>query len=90
MNHVKRNYGLSLTKYLATLHQQNYRCARCGTQKWGSVHNRPSVEHNHETKRFRGLVCHNCNVLLSRLGDTLINVRNEARSYIAYLEAAGG
>jgi hypothetical protein len=39
-------------------------CAICGTTEWMGRGHRPHIDHDHKTGRIRGLLCHNCNVLL--------------------------
>lgn len=62
---LKRSYGIDLQQYLAVLAAQNGRCAICGVAFADrSKHLRPHVDHDHHSGRVRGLLCHNCNVLL--------------------------
>jgi hypothetical protein len=61
------------------------RCEICGveidfTQK--NVHLRPNIDHCHETKRVRGILCGYCNNLLGRAKDSPKTLRKAA----AYLE----
>lgn len=52
------------------LHQS---CEICG--KKCSVHNKLSVDHNHETGKFRGLLCFRCNIALGHLENHLENTK---------------
>ena len=69
-NGLKRAYGLTLEEYQLLEKKQNYRCAICGVHKKeargkGSFH----VDHCHETKKIRGLLCHYCNTAIGALRD---------------------
>jgi len=55
-------YGIRLTDYNLFLKKQKNACAICG-RLFGR--RRPSVDHDHITNRFRGILCYGCN---SRLG----------------------
>ena len=62
----KSVYGLSLGEYEALLHKQNGRCAICSSPTAGGrggFH----VDHCHNTKRIRGLLCHRCNLGIGQL-----------------------
>ena len=59
---LKFNYGITLEDYNLQLTQQNGRCAICNTDSPGGRHKKSLyVDHNHETGKFRALLCHNCN-----------------------------
>jgi hypothetical protein len=58
---------------------QDGRCAICG-----SALEQLHVDHDHETGEIRGLLCSNCNVAISQLGDDVETME----SAIAYLGAA--
>jgi hypothetical protein len=66
---LKREYGLSLEEYSDLLaHQQNV-CAIC---KNPTVKRRYlSVDHDHKTKKVRGLLCQRCNSALGLFGDNI-------------------
>jgi hypothetical protein len=55
------NYSLSSEDYLILLGKQNNRCAICENLFVKTPH----VDHNHETGKVRGLLCHKCNVSLA-------------------------
>jgi predicted nucleic acid-binding Zn ribbon protein len=77
-------YGLSQDEYEAMLARQGGGCAICGTTDWPGKDHRPHVDHDHETKRVRGLLCDSCNQGLGRFADDPARLRAAA----AYLEAA--
>lgn len=59
---IKSLYGLSKDGFMALLDLQEKRCAvcRCDIVK-------PDVDHCHECRSVRGLLCHRCNVLCGHL-----------------------
>jgi hypothetical protein len=63
-------YGISPEEYEELLEEQLNSCACCGSsnpkRKAGFV-----VDHDHNTGRIRGLLCHNCNIGIGLLGDSL-------------------
>ena len=69
-NHRERwlkRYGLTVEGYDLLSEQQEGRCAICGTdtpngRNW-------HVDHDHKTNKVRGLLCHNCNILLGNAHD---------------------
>lgn len=63
-----RKYGISHNNYLELLEAQNGRCAICGTDVpggKGAFH----VDHCHNSRQVRGLLCHSCNVGLGHFKD---------------------
>tara|TARA_B100000686_G_C16129532_1_gene636650 strand:- start:83 stop:436 length:354 start_codon:yes stop_codon:yes gene_type:complete len=55
-------------------------CDCCGKiPDSNSFRNKLQLDHNHLTGEFRGWICDNCNVSLSRAGDTLEGVKNLVR-----------
>jgi hypothetical protein len=57
----KRKYGISGEDYEAFLKSQNGVCAICSTHNVGGRHKFFHVDHNHKTRKVRGLLCSNCN-----------------------------
>ena len=71
---LKRNYGVTVEQYDQMLKAQNGVCAICGKPETrvahGGVGIRPlSVDHCHESKNIRGLLCSHCNTALGLLND---------------------
>lgn len=65
---IKRLYGLTMDDYELMLKRQAYRCAVCRRpetklRKNGEPY-RLAVDHDHVTKKARGLVCHKCNMIV--------------------------
>lgn len=73
--HLRRKYGITREQYNAMLEKQCGKCAICGGSPVGRVKGRPAtrfdVDHDHETKAVRGLVCHPCNVMLGQARDRI-------------------
>ena len=78
-------YGLTWEEYCALYAKQDGRCAICRVpirmhraskgdpDKWGAKTAR--IDHDHETKKVRGLLCHNCNAGIGHLRDDPTIVR---------------
>lgn len=77
-NYFKRTYGLSTEDYAAIVEKQKGRCAVCG-----DLCEKFDVDHDHKTKRIRGLACHSCNCTIGFGKDSPARLRAAA----AYLEA---
>lgn len=62
----RRVYGITEAEYQRLLAEQGGRCAICRTDRANPNRDaRFAVDHNHETKAVRGLLCLRCNVLLA-------------------------
>ncbi len=62
---LKSHYGITLNEYKELLNSHNNCCAICETTK-RALH----VDHDHKTKRIRGILCNRCNMLLGALDNT--------------------
>ncbi len=78
--HLKRNYGLSLDEKINLFKSQKGLCLGCDF-KFESVYS-AHVDHNHVTKKIRGLLCNTCNRGIGLLKDSPIYLRRLAN----YLE----
>ena len=77
---LQKEYGIDYQKYLEMLDNQNGKCAICGTSDTGgrkAFH----VDHCHNTKKVRGLLCGNCNSGIGNLRDD-INLLQRAIEYL--------
>ena len=81
---LKSRYGITLAEYNELLHRQDHKCAICRTSDPGEYHGRFCVDHDHETSRIRGLLCHNCNSALGNFYDSVSNLL----SAVKYLQSA--
>jgi hypothetical protein len=59
------------------LHLFRGRCESCGTKRFGNKH--WSIDHDHKTKKFRGVLCTRCNVALGMVGDNIKRLKNLIR-----------
>lgn len=69
-HYMKRTYGISLEKYDDLLKSQLGLCAICRTDNpggKGDFH----VDHCHDTKKVRGLLCQSCNIGLGHFKDSI-------------------
>lgn len=64
---LRRVYGTTEAEYEAQLALQGGRCAICGREF--DPGQRPATDHNHETGKFRGILCHSCNWILGYAHD---------------------
>jgi len=63
-----RNYNLSPDAFEQLREEQHNSCGIC--QREFSGENTPHVDHDHETKIVRGLLCGRCNRAIGLLGDS--------------------
>ena len=81
--HLRRTFGISAAEFDAMLAVQGGCCAVCGVEQ--TTDGRAfRVDHDHETGRVRGLLCHSCNVAIGLLKDDVVVLAQA----IAYLERA--
>jgi hypothetical protein len=73
-----RVYGITVEEYDRRLADQGGVCAICG-----GTESPLSVDHCHESKRVRGLLCKSCNLGLGKFGDSAETLRRA----LAYLLA---
>lgn len=62
---VLRKYGMSFLDYNLMCEKQNHKCKLCNKQK------KLVVDHNHFSKKVRGLLCLSCNCALGVFGDSV-------------------
>ena len=62
-------YGITVEQYKAALAAQNHSCAICKRKESGSTKRTWNVDHDHATKKFRGVLCPKCNIALSHFRD---------------------
>lgn len=95
---LKQKYRVTEDQYRAILKEQNYVCRICKKPETAKIKNgisllgktiKPlSMDHDHEAEKkgmmiIRGIVCHNCNVLIGWAKDNA----NNLRAIADYLEA---
>lgn len=74
--HLKHKYNVSLAEYNDLLVKQNYVCAICAT----SI-NKLCVDHDHTTKKVRGILCLTCNSALGKFHDST-EILHKAIAYL--------
>jgi hypothetical protein len=77
---LKRKYGLSLEGYAAMLARQSGVCAICREKE---VNKPLVVDHDHNTRKLRDLLCDPCNLGLGRYNDDPALLRRGA-DYVEY------
>ncbi len=78
---LRSNYGITPDMYSAAYQAQDGRCAVCNTYK-----DCLNVDHDHVSKRVRGLLCLKCNHALGKFKDDTARICAARR----YLEVTGG
>lgn len=62
--YLKREYGIGHHAYAKRKRIQGAACAICGREGFkmkAAHHTKLAVDHDHDTGKVRGLLCHNCN-----------------------------
>lgn len=77
----KMRYGISLEDYEKMAKSQNNKCAICGSEK-DCGRGKLSVDHNHKTKKIRGLLCNPCNLMIGYARENIDNLLS-AISYLS-------
>lgn len=78
--HLKQRYGISEEQYEEMFNRQGGRCAVCRRKSKRVLH----VDHDHVTKRVRGLLCFKCNTAIGKLGDDPARIHAAAEYVEAY------
>jgi hypothetical protein len=72
---LARQYGITAAEYYSILSDQGGGCAICGKSPEQNGQ-RLAVDHDHDTKHVRGILCSNCNLSLGYMGDSVPRLRN--------------
>lgn len=79
---LKKRYGLSLEDFWAMVIYQNGKCAICGCDPEDTTgvvqHRKLHVDHDHKTKKVRGLLCNGCNRAIGLLNENPESAKNLA------------
>lgn len=78
--HLIKKYGITLDQKQEMLNNQNNTCALCPYNFKDLAD--ANVDHNHDTKKIRELLCHNCNVAIGLLKEDKQRIEN-LRFYLA-------
>jgi hypothetical protein len=81
---LKATYGLTVEERDRLFEAQGRCCAICrkvdpGSRGW-------CVDHDHQTKKVRGILCMQCNTLLGQNGDNIENISKTYERQITYLK----
>lgn len=86
-NRLRNEYGITTNQWQTMFERQEGLCplCQCKLHDYGNAEGKraAAVDHDHKTKRVRGLVCHVCN--RSRIGK---NTTETARRLLIYLESS--
>lgn len=74
----KKKYGVLAGWYAETLQTQEGRCAICTASEAGGMGDF-HVDHCHSSGKVRGLLCHNCNLLLGHASDDITILESAIR-----------
>jgi len=66
-----KSYGITEVEFEELFKKQGFCCAVCGTNhpRTKSGRNPWHVDHCHETKKVRGILCFRCNIMLGNASD---------------------
>jgi Recombination endonuclease VII len=72
--YTRKKYGISLEEKRALLDSQDGKCAICKVAEPGRRGDW-IVDHCHDTRQIRGILCHHCNVMLGYAKDNAGTLR---------------
>jgi hypothetical protein len=78
-----KSYGITVEEFTSMLAAQGGACLGCGTTSPGEGFSQWHVDHDHETKAVRGILCGTCNWALGNARDKPDTLRRLA----TYLES---
>jgi len=81
---LKKTYGVDLEWYNAQHKRQNGLCMICDQPETAIIHGRPislAVDHCHDTKKVRGLLCRACNNAIGAFNHD-VNILQKAIDYL--------
>lgn len=82
---IYSKYGITQDEFLSLLKSQENKCACCGKEFVDTPSKRGAyIDHCHNSKRVRGLLCNRCNAGIGFLGDTIEGIQRA----IDYLQRA--
>lgn len=79
-NQLKYCYNITIKDYNRMFAEQEGKCAICGIHQ-RELRKALHVDHDHETKNIRGLLCKKCNSLLGYVNDNE-DILNNAIEYL--------
>jgi Recombination endonuclease VII len=69
---LNKKYNITLDQFNEMLFKQENKCGICGN----TFLRIPDIDHNHKTGKVRGLLCHNCNLIIGLAKDKLTTLNN--------------
>lgn len=76
---LRQRYGITLEEYDRMFALQSGVCAICKQPENDAYKRRLSVDHDHETGKVRGLLCHQCNTGIGKFGDDIKRLLSAAK-----------
>jgi len=68
---LQHDYGISVEDYDVLLKTQFGKCAICGAVESTHRYKSLNVDHDHNSNKVRGLLCHKCNIRLGSFENNL-------------------
>jgi Autographiviridae endonuclease VII len=84
-HYLKRTYGITPEQQEAMFAEQGHKCAICSRENSKWKHGW-CVDHDHKSKKIRGVLCNDCNVLLGKFQDSIPRFQ----AFIDYLTPHAG
>ena len=77
--HIRRKFGLTPEDFWAMSESQGNTCAICDKPEGeGNRRTKLTIDHDHESGKIRGLLCHNCNTAIGLANDDSARLRRAA------------
>jgi len=87
-SNLRSTFGITLQDYEGLKAAQQGRCAICGghetVKHQRGLVNQLVVDHDHTTKKIRGLLCSNCNRAIGLLKEDVVVLHNAAKYLLAH------
>jgi hypothetical protein len=85
----KYRYGISLSEKLKIIKNQGSKCSICG--KFLDLNNpfKVHMDHNHRTKKIRGVLCSRCNHFLGYVRENIVYLE-KVIIYLKYWDSTDG
>jgi hypothetical protein len=77
--HIEKKYGLTEIQWISLFEKQGNKCGICRSRKSGNRKIGWATDHNHKTKKTRGILCHRCNTMLGGSRDMIPVLRKAIR-----------
>jgi len=72
---LKQRYGITIEQFNSIASSQQGKCAICGTVLATLPPRHTHVDHDHQTGRIRGILCHPCNIGLGNFKETIASFK---------------